>query len=122
MARKFENLRDDKRKGMQFAYILDSIDHEGSDREKVAHFFECFAQEFDFDYNRRSRPNLAERIGEYLQGLPGCCSIAFSNWAIEQQGREWGYCGDAKKAARFIANWWRVMGSRLVTLKEAAGI
>lgn len=122
MARKFENLRNDKRNGAQFAYILDSIDHEGSDREKVAYFFECFTQEFDFDYNRRRYPNTAERIGEYLQGLPGCCSVAFSDWAIEQQGRAWGYCGDAKKSARFVANWWRVLGARLVTLKEAAGV
>ena len=122
MARVLENLRNDKRNGKQFAYILDSIDHEGSDREKVAYFFACFAKEFDFDYNRRRWPNMAERIGEYLQGLPSCCSIAFSNWAIEKQGREWGYCGDAEKAARFIADWWRVMGARLVTLKEAAGI
>ena len=44
MARIFENLRNDKRNGAQFAYILDSIDHEGCDREKVAYFFECFCR------------------------------------------------------------------------------
>lgn len=122
MARNFENLRNDKRNGAQFAYVLDSIDHEGSDREKVAYFFECFTQEFDFDYNRRRYPNTAERIGEYLQGLPSCCSVAFSDWDIEQQGKKWGFCGGAKKSARFVANWWRILGARLVTLKEAACI
>ena len=122
MARNFENLRNDKRNGAQFAYILDSINHEGSDREKVSYFFECFMQEFDFDYNRRRYPNTADRIGEYLQGLPSCCSVAFTYWDIEQQGKKWGFCGDDKKTANFINNWFQVLGSRLVALIEAAGI
>ena len=87
MARNFENLRNDKRNGKQFAYILDSIDHEGSDREKLAYFFECFAEEFDHEYTRRRWPNLAERNGQYLQGLPSCCAVAFRYWAISEQGR-----------------------------------
>ena len=122
MARNFENLRNDKRNGAQYAYIFDSIDHEGSDREKIAYFYNCFLNEFDFEYNRRRWPNTAVRIGEYLQGLPSCCSVAFTYLEVEQQGKKWGFCGDDKKTAKFINNWFKMLGVRLVTLIEAAGV
>lgn len=122
MARNFENLRNDKQNGAQYAYILDSINHEGNDREKIAYFFECFAEEFNHGYNRRRYPNISERIGQYLQGLPSCCSVAFTYYDIEQIGRAWGFCGDERKTANFINKWFVVLGARLATLKEAAGI
>lgn len=122
MARKFENLRNDKRNGTQFAYILDSITHEGTDREKVAALLEEFRTEFDYDYNRRKYPNLAQRVGAWLQGLGGSISIAFSDFDIIKQGKSWGYCRNDYESGRFVTDWWNVCGWRLVQLWQAAGL
>lgn len=122
MVRKFENLRNDKRNGAQFAYILDSITHEGTDREKVAALLDEFRAEFDYDYNRRKYPNLAQRVGAWLQGLGGSISVAFADFDIIEQGKAWGYCRNDYEAGRFVADWWNVCGYRCVQLWQAAGL
>lgn len=113
-----KNIRDYKNVGVQYAYILDAIDFEGSDKEKVAYFFECFNKEYNYDYNKRCCPNLQARIAEYIKGLPSCIGIAFTNYDIEQIGIVWGNCKEGRNNSRFIANWWDIIAYRLLKLKE----
>lgn len=113
-----KNIRDYKKVGVQYAYILDAIDFEGSDLEKVDFFFYNFNEEYNSDYERRCYPNLQDRVAEYIKGLPSCIVIAFSDYDIEQIGKSWDYCKTDKQAAKFVSDWWSVIASRLLQLKE----
>lgn len=113
-----KDVRDYKNVGVQYAYVLDAIDFEGSDKEKVAYFLDCFNNEYNYDYNKRCYPNLQERIAEYIKGLPSCIGIAFSDYEIAQIGKSWGYCKTDKQAAKFVDNWFANIAYRLLQLKE----
>lgn len=113
-----KNIRDYKKVGVQYAYILDAIDFEGSDLEKVDFFFYNFNEEYNSEYEKRRYPNLQVRIAEYLKGLPSCIGIAFSDYDIEQIVKSWGYCKTDKQAAKIVSDWWSVIASRLLQLKE----
>lgn len=120
------NPRNYKRNGIQFAFVLDSINVENynlnpettSDKEKVSLFFECYSKEFNHDYNKKRYPNESYRIGEYLQGLPSCYNTIYWDDEIANIGKSWGYCQTLKKESEFINNWYRVQGAHLLKLKD----
>lgn len=120
------NIRDYKRNGNQFAYVLDSItvtnfDGNGidaTDKEKVKYFFDTFEQDYNYSYNKKLYPNLQDRIASYLQGLPSCINVAFENYAIIEIGKSWGYCTSERKESEFINNWSSFIAFRLIKLKE----
>jgi hypothetical protein len=76
MARNFNNLRNDKRNGAQFAYLLDAIfdpetgEQFATDADAVRYIWARFNEEFNHEYNRRRYPNLSQRVGEWFAGLP----------------------------------------------------
>lgn len=119
-----KDIRNYKSVGVQYAYVLDciysdSVDVDSlSDKEKVMYFFDCFNNEYNYDYNKRCYPNLQVRIAEYLKGLPACIGIAFSDYDIEQIGIIWGNCKEGSDNSRFIYNWRYVIAYRLLELKE----
>lgn len=111
-----KDIRNYKNVGVQYAYILDAIDFEGSDLEKVDFFFYNFGEEYNSDYEKRCYPDLQDRVAEYLKGLPSCIGIAFSDYDIEQIGKLWGYCKTDKQAAKFVDNWFDAIACRLIQL------
>lgn len=117
-----KSVREYKKVGVQFAYVLDCIYNENnenmSDKETIKYFFDCFNEEYNYNYNKRLYPNLQKRISEYIQGLPNCFSIAFTNYDIEQVGKTWGYCKTEKQTSNFVNNWFDVIAFRLIQLKE----
>lgn len=113
-----KNIRDYKNVGVQYAYILDSIDFEGSDIEKVKFFFDSFNAERNSAYDKRCFPNLQDRIANYIQGLPTCIGISFSDYDIIQIGKSWGYCNTDKQAEKFVYNWFNSIAFRLIQLKR----
>lgn len=120
------NPRNYKRNGIQFAFVLDSINVENynlnpettSDKEMVSLFFKCYNEEFNNKYNKKRYPNESQRIGEYLQGLPLCYNTIYWDTKIANIGKSWGYCQTAKKESEFINNWYRVQGVHLLRLKD----
>lgn len=96
-----KNVREHKNAGVQFAYVLDCIYNDEkdnmSDKEAVNYFFECFNKEYNNNYNKRLYPDLQERISQYIQVLPACISIAFTDYDIINTGKTWGYCENGKK-------------------------
>ena len=124
--KKFENMRNDKRTGKQWAYILDAIHNDGEsfadDADAVRYVWERFNDEYNNAQNKRICPNLSERVGQWLQGLPSCVGIAYTCADIIEIGRGWGYCQTERKAEQFCADWFRVMGWRFVQLAEALGL
>lgn len=118
-----KEIRNYKNVGVQYAYILDSIENVDSevaltDKEKVAYFFEHFNKEYNNEYTKRCYPDTQTRIGEYLKGLPSCIGIAFSDYEIEQIGKSWGYCKTDKERAKFVDGWFDTIAYRLLKLKE----
>ena len=117
-----KNVRDYKKVGVQFAYVLDRIYNENnenmSDKEAINYFFDCFNREYNFAYYKRLYPNLQERVREYIKGLPSCFSIDYTDYNIEQVGKTWGYCKTQKQTSNFVNNWFDVIAFRLIQLKE----
>ena len=106
MARRFENLRNDKRNGNQYAYLLDAIhnpetgENYTTDAEAVRAAWAQFCKEFNHEYNRRRYPNLSQRVGEWFAGLPSGVGIAYTYADIISTGQAWGYCQTDKKAEK----------------------
>lgn len=125
---KFENLRNDKRTGAQFAYVLDSIfdpetgEQFATDLDAARAAWEMFDSEKNSIWDRKQYPRLSERVGQWLQGLPSGVAIAFSNSDIIDTGRAWGYCQTDKKTAEFVNNWFTNLGFRFVQVWTAAGL
>ena len=117
-----KNVRDYKNVGVQFAYVLDCIHNEEdsnmSDKEAINYFFECFDKEYNDTYYKRLCPNLQERVKEYINGLPSCFNIDYTDYNIEQIGKTWGYCKTEKQTSNFVNNWFSVIAFRLIQLKE----
>lgn len=113
-----KNIRDYKKVGVQYTYVLDAICFEGTDEEKVSYFFDSFNAERNSAYDKRCYPNLTNRISNYIQGLPTCIGVAFSDYDIIQIGKSWGYCKTDKQAAKFVDNWFNTIALRLIQLKK----
>lgn len=116
-----KNVRNDKRFGKQFAYILDAITTENyevtcdTDAEKVKFVLETFNEEYNYKENKRRWPNLTERISEWFRCLPSVIHIEYWDYKIEKIGIEWGF-EKAVKRGTFIENWWTTCATRLLQL------
>ena len=121
MAKMLVNPRESKKFGIQFGYILDCIQSEdytlSTDKEKIDYFFRCFETEFNHEFNKRRYPSEQDRIAEYLQGLPSCCTVEFYNSEIAEIGKSWGFCQTEKKTDQFVKRWFSVLAFRLIQLK-----
>jgi len=107
------------------AYLLDGIgDHFGECHPSenctpaalVRHFVETYKEEFAPTYRAGCTLPMWQRYGEYLQGLPGVCSVAFTYYDIEELGKQWGEKPD--HLHRFSANWFRDCGKVLQVLQN----
>lgn len=111
---------------LQYEYILDCINNEEETlttaKEKLSYFVDRFNAEFNYDYNKRTYPNIQQRISQYLQGLPSCCKVAFCDYDIAQIGKSWGYCQTERKEREFINNWFSCMAFRIMQLCKKNGI
>lgn len=58
---------------------------ERSEAKAIATFAEAFRNEFDTPHARLFRPSLADRVEEFIKGLPRCLSIAFDDATIERE-------------------------------------
>ena len=122
------------RNGVQLVYVLDCIRNssratdEGrefaNDFEVLKFFFDTFNEEFNDQYNKRRYPNLQNRIGEYLQGLPSCMDVDYWNDEIIKLGLIWGVLdqSEGRKAEKFVNNWFNVLGLRICQAAQKVGI
>ncbi len=122
------------RNGVQLVYVLDCIKNssratdEGkefaNDFEVLKFFFDNFNEEFNDQYNKRRFPNMAERIGQYLQGLPSCCGVAYWWDEVKRLGFVWGVLSsvDDPKAQKFCDNWFTMCGLRILQAAQKVGL
>lgn len=112
--------------GAQYKYVLGCIEDCSrandenitfeSDYDKIRFFFDCFNQEFNYDYNRKRYPNFQVRISEFLRGLPSCMAIDYENYAIIKIGEKWGYCNTERKKDAFLENWFNMIALRIIQI------
>lgn len=117
------NIRDYKKVGVQYAYVLDCIHSDEveltTDKERIEYFFRMFGMEGDCDYKRRMYPNEQERIAQYLQGLPSCCSVAYTYHDIIALGESWGYdLATERLANNFCERWFNIIALRLMQIRD----
>ena len=118
-----KDLRLNKRYGVQFEYLSDSIDTEqigenATDKEKINFVFKTFEDEYGNPYNKRIYQNECERLAQYLRGLPSCVNVAFTDYDIIQIGKSWGLCKTSKAEANFVENWFDVCAFRLIQMRD----
>ena len=122
-----DNLRLNKRYGVQFEYLLDCISTDeigtdATDKEKVAYVFTCFERDYGNPYNKRIYPSEVVRLEQYLRGLPSCISGDFCVYNIVQLGKKWGYCETLTSELVFVKNWWSLVSLRLILMRNLLGI
>ena len=118
-----KDLKLNKRFGVQFGYLLNSINTDeigenATDKEKINFVFDTFNDEYGNAYNKRTYPSEQERLANYLRCLPSCCSIAFADYDIIQIGKSWGYCKTPRQEADFVNNWWNCCAFRLIQMRK----
>lgn len=124
------DVRQYKKNGKQFGYILDNMlsgeNYEGlSDCDKIITFYKQFNNEYNCDYYCREYPRLSDRISNYLQGLPSGVNIAYTYYDISITLQEMGVkltldkSGDwDNRSWNIIQNWFNVIGQHIVFLME----
>lgn len=122
------------RNGVQLVYVLDCIRNSSSaadnnitfenDFDALKFFFDTFNEEFNHAYNKRLFPCLSDRIGEYLRGLPGCCSVDYTDYSILKLGVIWGVIDstEGRKAEKFLSNFFYVCGLRICQAAQKVGL
>lgn len=122
------------RNGVQLVYVLDCIKNssratdEGltfeSDVDALNFFFDTFNEEFNDQYNKRRCPNLQNRIGEYLQGLPSCMAVDYWNDEIIKLGLIWGVLEqpEGRKAEKFVNDWFNTLALRILQAASKVGL
>lgn len=117
-----KDLRENKKYGVQIAYVLDNINNEDetlkTDKEKIDYFFEHFNDEYECPYVRKKYPCEGERIADYVRNIPSCIDVAFENYDIIQIGKSWGYCKNKTQENNFLCNWWNTLAFRLVQIRD----
>jgi hypothetical protein len=69
-------------------YLLESINFDGfedlelNNSQKIDYLFNEFESTSNYKYNLQRYPNLQERLKNWIQGLPSCLDIAFTNYDI----------------------------------------
>lgn len=96
------------------AYILDCIDPDGygvvcrTDKEKLNFLYSTFKKEYG-DQLRYYGNNEQTAFVNWLQGLPSCFNIDFTNYRILELLREWGVIPEGmetRKEEKYLSYWW----------------
>lgn len=109
-------------KNVQYKYILEDcietcnyIGEFKTEREKVWLVLAEFLNYSKTKELHRVR-NLGDEIGEWLRGLPSCCTVDFVDYDIVQIGKKWGFCRNERQEVSFVMNWWSQCGQRIAEL------
>lgn len=102
-----------------FSYLMECIDFNGSNSEKLHSVLIVFNSDFNFDQNKRRYPNHKDRFSEWLQGLPSCFTIAFYNSEILELAEKWGSLpinATSEQKDKILANYWNFMSCKFFQL------
>ena len=94
-------------------YLLDSIDFEGTNEQKIEFLYNSFNEEYNYSQNRRLIPNLQNRFESYLRGLP--TNIAFNDDEVGILMRKFKLRGSSEL-------WWKHCAFNYIRLFEKFGL
>lgn len=106
-----------------YEYVLECIDVEGTEEEKITKFFESFKSEYSF--NILVYKNIQRTIEEYLKGLPSVIDMAFYNYEIIELLIQWGFLtskSTEKKTNTEIDLYWHRLAGALTILGGRYGL
>jgi len=104
-----KNIRDNKRFGKQFEYILDCIEGDNygvtleTDKDKINFVFDCYEKEY----------KQSGSVAQWLSGLPSCISLDYMYTDIIRIGQIWGFCKNVKQENDFCDRWFNMVAFRL---------
>lgn len=108
-------------------YIIDAINASGyhkelqTDVEKIKFLRDTFVGEYGWAVKRYG---VQGAIKEWLQGLPSCIDIAFTNYDILELAREWGSLPEdatEKQENKILNNYWDYMANKINVLFNTLG-
>ena len=109
--------------------LVNSFDFSDSDfneegktfAEQAKEVLNSFESEYNHPQNKIRYPNLQERIGQWLQGLPSQCTVPFYNSDILEQAKNARHLKiDATEKAeqKYLDNWFNLMAFKLMKMSE----
>ena len=117
------NYREFKRKGMQYSYLLDSIQSDDvdvtvmTDSERLKFAWSMFNGEcFNSDYKRAQ--GLQYQVESWLCGLCSTVDLAYMNEDIEQVLLSWGIEPNDKN----VQQWWHKNAANLIQMWNKEGL
>jgi hypothetical protein len=102
-----------------FPYLLNCIDFEGSNVEKIQSVLIAFNSEYNHDYNKKYYPNLQKRFSEWLQGLPSCINVDFQNYKILEIAKTWESLpinATERQEDKILSNWFNFISVKFFQL------
>lgn len=118
-------IREYKIAGKQYAYLLDKCistdNYKGdfsSDEAKIYLVIGCYKSWLK-NNKKPDTWSTAKHIGDWLRGLPSCCSLAYWPDEIVEIGKSWGIPLLTESAQeKFADQWWTVCGQRLLEITD----
>jgi len=104
-------------------YILECIDHEGTDTEKLQLVYDRFISEYSHNWRRHN--NTKNLLASWFMGLPSTINIDSEYRRMIELAKEWHLLSpDAtdRQEQAVINNWFSLMAFRLIRLSEKHGI
>jgi len=104
-------------------YIIDCIDSSDRDEkepetpfEKIRFLEKCFMSEYGHEIARIGK---IKAMTNWLQGLPSCLHIEFSNYQILQLAKSWGSLPEKateNEEDRILDNYWNLVANKILQL------
>lgn len=91
-----------------------------NDKDRVNFVMSEFERCSNYPHNFQKFPNIADRFGDWLQGLP-VFQIDYENYAILQIAKKWGslpeYATEYQED-KILANWWNYIANKFFQLHK----
>jgi len=118
-------IREYKIAGPQYAYLLDkcisSDNYTGDFSTDKAKIYLVLANYKSWLKNNQKPKtwSTAHHIGDWLRGLPSCCTVAYWNDEIVKIGQSWGIpLRTDSVQEKFADQWWTICGQRLLEIAD----
>jgi hypothetical protein len=103
---------------------LNDMDNELKTRQEVAKYsFSRFNTEHNHDFNKKSFPNLQNRVADYLKGLP--FQLEFENYKIIELAKKWDQLPENatdKQEDKILNNYWNFIAFHVIKFWDANGM
>ncbi len=92
-----------------------------TDKERVNAVMAEFETLANYPHNLKNFPNIADRLSDWLQGLPGIFEVAFNNSDIVNLAIEWGVLHEKSTDSqdwKIISGWFNYMANAFLKLHK----